>query len=328
MTAIKSKRIGVLAGGPSSEREISLQSGRSVYNALKEEGYDVIFIDVPGDMSGLRRALEKGGVEVAFIALHGRFGEDGTVQSGLEEMSIPYTGSGPRASMLALDKLASKRVFAEQNINTPAYRAFRQGQKIDADSLDLPVVIKPRREGSSIGLSVVRTKDELKEALEVAYRYDDTIIAEKRIEGNEITVGILDDEPLCAIQIVPGGEFYDYEAKYESPDTAYLVPAPLTLSLSRAGQLLGKRAHAALGCRGFSRVDMILGDGGEFFVLEVNTIPGLTSRSLLPKAAQHAGISFNRLCERIISIALTHRGYYGEESKDQATADKADSRCQ
>lgn len=305
MTDIRSKRIGVLAGGPSSEREISLQSGGSVCQALKEEGYNAIFIDVLGDVCDLRRALDKEKVEVVFIALHGRFGEDGTVQRALEEMSIPYTGSGPRASMLALDKLASKRIFAEKNINTPAYKAFRQGQEIDEDSLDLPVVIKPRREGSSIGLSVVKTKDELKDALEAAYRYDDMIIIEKRIEGNEITVGILDDEPLCAIQVVPGGEFYDYEAKYKSPDTAYLVPAPLEAGLSRAGQLLSKKAHAALGCRGFSRVDMILGDDGEFFVLEVNTIPGLTSRSLLPKAAQHAGISFNRLCEKVVSMALT-----------------------
>ena len=301
---IKNKKIGVLAGGLSSERDISLKSGMAVYEALKSDGCNVVFIDVDKDLDSLAAKLKNEGIDVAFIALHGRFGEDGTVQKFLEEQGISYTGSGPEASQLALDKLASKKIFAEHKIKIPPYKTFKKGQRIQIDEFSLPYVVKPRHEGSSIGMSIVREKKKLKNAVDKAYMYDDIIIVEKYVKGNEITVGILDDEPLCVIQIVPGSEFYDYEAKYTRPDTKYLVPAPIKKSIYEKSRKLAKKAYAALNCRGFSRVDMIWADNDEIYVLEVNTIPGLTSRSLLPKAAEHAGMSFSQLCKRIVQLAL------------------------
>lgn len=304
MKRIGYKRIGVLAGGPSSEREISIKSGRAVYEALKREGCDAIFIDVNENIEDLKATLDDEKIGIAFIALHGRFGEDGTIQKFLEGLRLPYTGSGPEASRLALDKLASKEIFKRKNINIPPYRTFRKGEKIDIDGLGLPVVVKPRSEGSSIGLSIVRERRDLKKSVDKAFEYSDIIIVEKYIKGREITVGILNGRPLCVIQIKPGTDFYDYDAKYLSPETTYLVPAPIEKRIYEKSQLLGRKAHLALRCRGFSRVDMILGDDDEIYVLEVNTIPGLTSRSLLPKAAEHEGISFGDLCKRIVELAL------------------------
>jgi len=301
---IKTKRIGVLAGGPSSEREISIKSGDAVYNALIKQGFNAILLDVKNDTENLKKLLKNKGIELAFIALHGSFGEDGTIQQILQEMHIRYTGSGPDASRRALDKLISKEIFKKNKINTPPYKTFKKGQRIEIDELGFPIVIKPRCEGSSIGLSIVREESQLKKALDEAYKYDDTIIVEKYIRGREITVGILKNEPLCVIEVVPGSEFYDYEAKYNRSDTKYLVPAPIRRQDYKKSSDLAKVAHAILDCKGFSRVDMILGDDGAVYVLEVNTIPGLTSRSLLPKAAQYKGISFNKLCKRIIELAL------------------------
>ena len=301
---IKNKKIGVLAGGPSSERDISLKSGEAVYEALKSDGCNVVFIDVDKGLDGLASKLQKERIDVAFIALHGRFGEDGTVQKFLEGQGISYTGSGPEASQLALDKLTSKKIFTEYKIKIPPYRTFTKGQRIQIDEFGLPYVVKPRYEGSSIGLSIVREEKKLKNAVDKAYIHDNIIIIEKYVKGDEITVGILDDEPLCVIQIVPASEFYDYEAKYTRPDTKYLVPAPIEKGVYEKSRKLAKTAYTALRCRGFSRVDMILDDSNEIYVLEVNTIPGLTSRSLLPKAAEHAGIGFNELCRKIIELAL------------------------
>jgi len=304
MIDIKSKKIGVLAGGPSSEREISLTSGEAVYNALKEEGCDVALIDVDENSDELKATFKNKKINFAFIALHGRFGEDGTIQRFLEKLAIPYTGSGPEASHLALDKLASKEIFEKNKIDIPSYKIIKSREKIETDDFNFPFVVKPRYEGSSIGLSVIREKKDMAGALEKARKYSDTVIVEEYIKGHEITVGILNNEPLCVIQVEPGGEFYDYEAKYSRSDTRYLVPAPIKKEDYKKSQEIGKRAHMALNCKAFSRVDMILGDNGKVYVLEVNTIPGLTSRSLLPKAAEQAGISFNQLCRRIAELAL------------------------
>lgn len=303
MNRIGAKRIGVLAGGPSSEREISLRSGTAVYKALVDEGYNAIFLDVKDDICDI---INKNKIEVAFIALHGKFGEDGTVQKMLEEMGLPYTGSGVAASKAALDKIASKELFVKNGIPTPKYAVAEEDKALPAGALALgwPVVVKPQFEGSSIGLSIVKDGKALGEALQKAYIYGPKVLLEEYIAGKELTVGILDDKPLPVIEIVPKNKVYDYEAKYKSPDTGYLVPAPIEKGLFEKAQALGAAAHKALGCRSMSRVDMIAGDNGGIFVLEVNTIPGMTERSLLPKAAAANGLSFGKLCVKLIESAV------------------------
>lgn len=294
-------RIGVLAGGPSSEREISLKSGEAVFEALQDCGFKPVFIDIS---ERIEEDIKKQRIDIAFIALHGGFGEDGTVQKILGDLKIPYTGSGPEASRLALDKLASRMIFQNLGIDVPKYMVHKKGVEIKIDDLNMPLVIKPQREGSSVGLSLVFDPEEMNKALDKAFSYGDTILIEEFIRGREITVGIIDDEPLPVIEIVPEGGCYDYYAKYKSPNTRYLVPAPIKRSDFKRAQDIGLKAHKALKCRSFSRVDMILGGDEKIYVLEVNTIPGLTSRSLLPKAAEAAGISFSKLCEKILEGAL------------------------
>ncbi|MDP3790601.1 MAG: D-alanine--D-alanine ligase [Candidatus Omnitrophota bacterium] len=304
MTRAKFGRIGVLAGGPSNEREISLRSGEAVYNALKGEGIDAIFLDIKDDIHDV---VKRNAVDVAFIALHGRFGEDGTVQKMLEDARIPYTGSGPEASALALDKIASKEAFVKSGIPVPRYIAFEKNRfsSTDADGIGYPLVVKPRFEGSSIGLSIVKDSSLLKEALEKAFKYGDVVMLEEYIHGRELTVGILDDKALPVIEIVTRNNVYDYEAKYKNNDTRYIVPAEIGPDAQKKAKELGVMAHNALGCRSFSRVDIIMDDKGEMFVLEVNTIPGMTQRSLLPKAAQAIGLRFNELCVKILENTLS-----------------------
>lgn len=296
-------RIGVLAGGPSSEREISLRSGKAVHNALLEEGLDSIFLDVNNDIDEI---IRNSCIDVAFIALHGKFGEDGTVQRMLEDAGIPYTGSGVNASALALDKAASKEIFLNSRIPIPDYIVLEKGgaRLEDSDRLGLPVVVKPHLEGSSIGLSIVRDRGLLNGAVERAFEYGDRVILEEYISGRELTVGILDDEPMPVIEIVPKNKVYDYDAKYKDSDTQYLVPAPISRESSDRARALGAAAHRALGCRSFSRVDMMMKPSGDIFVLEVNTIPGMTQRSLLPKAASAAGLRFGDLCVKILENAV------------------------
>ncbi|MDP3804573.1 MAG: D-alanine--D-alanine ligase [Candidatus Omnitrophota bacterium] len=303
MNEIRGKRVGVLAGGPSNEREISLKSGRAVYSALIQGGVDTIFLDVYEDVHDI---IKNNSIDIVFIALHGRFGEDGTVQKILEDRGIPYTGSGPEASRLALDKIASKDVFTNKGIPVPRYIVFEKDNFDirDAQFTGLPLVVKPHLEGSSIGLSVVRDKSDLMRAINKAFRYGTKIILEEYIDGRELTVGILDDEPLPVIEIVPKERVYDYKAKYSDPDTKYLVPAPIGDELSEKAKRLGKLAHISLGCRSFSRADMMMDGSGNIFVLEVNTIPGMTERSLLPKAAEACGLSFGTLCVKLIEYAL------------------------
>jgi D-alanine-D-alanine ligase len=296
-------KVGVLAGGPSSEREISLRSGKAVYNALTQEGIDAVLLDVSGDV---REKVRDNKVDVAFIALHGQFGEDGTVQKMLEDMRVPYTGSDAKASKLALDKIESKAAFIRSGIKVPEYVAFdKGGHRIeDAYKLGLPVVVKPYLEGSSIGLSVVRDRDVLSSAVSKAFEYGSRVLVEEYINGRELTVGILGDKPLPVIEIVTKEKVYDYKAKYTDPETRYLVLAPIDVIISRNAQELGLRTHRSLGCRCFSRIDMMLDPSGDLFVLEANTIPGMTERSLLPKAAQAAGLSFGALCVTLVEDAL------------------------
>jgi len=299
-------RIGVLAGGPSNERDISLRSGKAVHNAFLNEGLDAVLIDIKDD---IRAFLDNNVIDVAFIALHGRFGEDGTIQKMLEDAHIPYTGSKVKASALALDKIASKEIFVKNNIPIPKYIVFEKGgfSVNEAQNVGYPLVVKPQFEGSSIGLSIVREKGSLDNALSAAFRYGDKIILEEYIEGRELTVGILDDKPLPVIEIVTRNNIYDYEAKYKDADTRYLVPAPIDKDSYDKASSLGIMAHNALGCDSFSRVDMIMDRSGKIFVLEVNSIPGMTERSLLPKAALAMGLRFNELCVKILENTLKHR---------------------
>ena len=306
--------IAVLAGGPSNEREISLRSGRAVHAALSREGVEAIFVDMHDDIDAVIRAYP---MDVAFLALHGRFGEDGTVQRALEAAGIPYTGSGPEASRRALDKIKSKAIFVRNGIPTPHYLVYQAGttRLEDLAVLGLPVVVKPHAEGSSIGLGVARTKQELREAIDRALAFDSRLVVEEFIDGRELTVGILEEEPLPTVEIVTRGHLYDYAAKYNDPDTRYLAPAPIDPAISRAAGRIARRAHRAIGCRSFSRVDMMLDRTGGLFVLEVNTIPGMTERSLLPKAAAVAGCDFSALCVRLIRNALTSRQVKGRHGK-------------
>jgi D-alanine-D-alanine ligase len=294
--------IGVLAGGLSSERQISLRSGRAIYEALKARGYNVKFLDIFDDVYD---TIKKSGIEVAFLALHGRFGEDGTIQAMLERLGIPYTGSGVKASRLALDKVASKRVFEKRKIPVPRYKVLRSAAIPGGLSrLGWPIVVKPQREGSSIGLSIAHDARSLKEAIEKALKYDDKILLEEYIDGRELTVGILGSRPLPVIEIVSAENVYDTHAKYKDSRTRYLVPAPLTRPISRRAQRLALAAHTALGCRGFSRIDMRMDKRHNIFVLEANSIPGMTERSLLPKAAKAAGMEFGKLCAKLLKLAL------------------------
>ena len=289
---MKSKKIGVLFGGLSAEREVSLKSGAAVHQALVAHGYNAVAIDVGRDLADV---LKREGVEAAFIALHGRYGEDGCVQGLLELLQIPYTGSGVLASALAMHKLYSKQAFAAGGILTAPFRCYRRGETVRPAELPfgLPLVVKPVQEGSSVGVSIVKEESQLATALELAFRYDDEILVEQFIKGQEVQVGILDDKPVGAIEIVPKNEFYDFEAKYTDGMAEHIFPARLEPVLYEKG------------CKGYSRVDLLVTAAGDCYVLEVNTLPGMTALSLLPEiAAKGAGLSFEALVSRIIESAV------------------------
>jgi D-alanine-D-alanine ligase len=301
-------KVGVIMGGNSAERQVSLRSGGSVVQALKLLGYDVAAI-VMDDLIDLGRRLKAGDVDVAFLALHGRYGEDGCVQGMLEMMGIPYTGSGVLSSALCMDKVKSKEMFRLHNVPTPPYYS------VDSDwigSLDeqhaafgFPVVVKPRREGSSIGVTKVTSRGELHDAVAQAASYDGGALVERFIKGTEVAVGLLDGRVLGAIEVVPGGPtgMYDYRAKYETDTTQYFMPARLDGPRYQGVLNLAERAARALDCRGAVRVDLIVTEGQNEYVLEVNSLPGLTHTSLLPKIAEAAGYDFPSLCDAILRSA-------------------------
>ncbi|MFA5369390.1 MAG: D-alanine--D-alanine ligase [Candidatus Omnitrophota bacterium] len=298
-------KVAVLSGGPSSERDVSVRSADAVFGALCSAGINTVLVDVM-DPESLKRDLSALGIDIVFIALHGRFGEDGSVQALLDEWGIPYTGSGPRASKLSFDKALSKEIFRARGIPTPNYIIMeREGfDPCQVRDISLPCVIKPSNEGSSIGMSMVRSKADIMPAIEKAFVYDSKIIIEDYARGADITVGILGDEPLPVISIQPKSGFYDYYSKYTPGASEYGVPADIPGVLSCRAQDLGLAAHKALGCKSLSRVDMILDKPNNIItVLEVNTIPGFTQTSLLPKAARAAGIDFTRMCLDILKYA-------------------------
>jgi D-alanine-D-alanine ligase len=295
-------KVAVLMGGRSAEREISLKSGNMVLNALKRSGLDAHAFD-PRD-SGLE-ALKSQRFDRAFIALHGRFGEDGTVQGALEYLGIPYTGSGVMASALAMDKWRTKLLWHAAGLPTPRYELItaRTDPAGLAARLGLPLMVKPAREGSSIGMSKVTMVEKIAPAQELAARYDEVVIAERFVEGMELTAGILGETPLPLIRLETPREFYDYEAKYFADDTRYICPCGLPTAKERAIQQTALEAFRVLGCSGWGRVDAMLDRDGDLQLLEVNTIPGMTDHSLVPMAARAAGISFEDLCVRILESA-------------------------
>jgi D-alanine-D-alanine ligase len=302
---MKGKKIGVLMGGLSAERDVSLKSGLAVHQALLAMGYDSTAIDVRSEVANMLRD-EK--IEVAFIALHGRYGEDGCIQGLLELMQIPYTGSGVLASALAMHKLYSKQAFAAAGLTITPYLALRRGETCRAETLPfgLPVVVKPVQEGSSVGVSIVKKPEELQAALDDAFHYDEMVLVEQYIKGKEVQVGILDNQPIGAIEIVPKNEFYDFEAKYSDGMAEHFFPARLDAALYEKVQQQGLKAHQALGCDGYCRVDFLVTETGDCYLLEVNTLPGMTALSLLPEIAQKgAGLSFEQLVERILKSAST-----------------------
>jgi len=299
---LKTKRIAVLLGGLSAERDVSLRTGRAVLNSLVSEGFQAVAIDAGRDLAA---KLREENIELAFIALHGRFGEDGTVQGMLEMMGIPYTGSGVLASSLAMDKVMTKKVLLYQGLPTPEFEVANGSgdvQQFLSRERSYPRVVKPSREGSTIGVSIVRSAAELATALTVARKYDDSILVEEYISGQEVTVGVLNGKALPVIQVVPKSGFYDYQSKYTAGQTEYLLPAPIPSDIYTKAQEEAVAACLALGCRGAARVDFMIREQ-EVFCLEVNTIPGMTETSLLPKAAGHAGMSFNQLVLEILADA-------------------------
>ncbi len=299
---LKKKRIGVLMGGLSAEREISLRTGRAISQALQTSGYRVVEIDAGRD---LPRQLTEAGVEVAFIALHGRYGEDGTVQGLLEMMGIPYTGSGVLASSLAIDKVMTKQILIFHELPTPQFMVFKRGEEIEsmvARCRHFPLVVKPACEGSTIGISIAENANELRVGLEEALQHDRTVLVEDYIRGSEATVGVLDGEALPIIEIVPKSGFYDYQAKYTAGATDYILPATFEPVLYRRMQQAAVDACRAIGCSGAARVDFMVREK-EYSCLEINTIPGMTATSLLPKAAAAAGMSFEELVERMLEGA-------------------------
>lgn len=294
----KDMLVGVLMGGTSAERAVSLKSGEAVSRALHGLGYRVKDIDVDGRVC---ETLLGEKVDVAFLALHGGAGEDGSMQGLLQVMGIPYTGSGVMASAIAMDKLVSKQLFAFHGLRVPRYEVLTEE---GVPALDVPLVVKPAREGSSVGVSVVTAKEELLPAVKQALAYAGPVLLEEYIRGKEVHIAVLGKEVLGGVEVRPKTAFYSFEAKYTPGMTEYVLPpelAPETYSLAAETAL---RAHRALGCAGATRVDLLVPEDGLPYVLEVNTIPGMTETSLLPKIALRAGLEFPALIERILMDAL------------------------
>ena len=304
---LKQEKIAVLLGGTSAEREVSLNSGKAVLEALLNQGYDAHPID-PKEYNVAN--LKKDGFHRVFNILHGRGGEDGTMQGLLEQIGLPYTGCGVMASALTMDKMRTKMLWkafglpvADMEVVTRETFSELDAQAV-VEKLGLPVMVKPSLEGSSVGLTKVKAVDELKSAVGYALKFDNTILIEEWLAGDELTVPVLDSQVLPAIRIVPEGEFYDYNAKYISDNTQYFCPAGLTTEREQELAILVKRAYDAVGCRGWSRIDVMCDAKGDFRLVEVNTNPGMTSHSLFPKSAASVGISFEQLVVKILELSV------------------------
>jgi len=307
---MKKLNLALLSGGISSEREVSLHSGEQVYEALDKDKYHIERYDPKTDLPRLIKNAAQ--IDIALIILHGPYGEDGTVQGLLDLLHIPYQGSGVLGSSLAMNKAATKQIYEKAGIPTPPYVIYHRNDTIDADAcaqqLGLPLVVKPVVGGSSVGMSIVRSASDLQDAVDEAFEFDSTVMVEGYIDGVELTGGVIGNRELEAfpiIEIIPDKthDFFDYEAKYTAGVSQEICPARIDEELTLQAQTHAKNAHQALFCRGYSRTDMILKDR-EIYVLETNTIPGMTATSLLPQAAQVAGLNFTRLLDKLIQLGL------------------------
>jgi len=313
-------------GGLSSEREVSLRTGQAVHQSLVRRGYDAALIDVSED---LHRDLMAQKIAIAFLALHGPGGEDGTIQGFLETIGMPYTGSGVQTSAVGMHKVITKTVLAACDIPVPAGTVVQRGTQpslakiLKAAKLKLPVVVKPASQGSTIGVTIVRQAKEWKEALGLAHRYDTDAMVEAYIPGHEVTVSILGSVTapptvLPAVEIIAPGGFYDFSAKYQKGRTRYLCPAPLPARILRQIGELGRRTYQVLGCEGAARVDFRITPKGRPYLLEINTAPGMTETSLLPMAAAQAGIDYDSLVEWILQSALDREGRFAQAAKKES----------
>lgn len=307
---MKKIRLALLSGGVSSEREVSLNSGEQVFEALNKDKYDITRYDPKTDLGKL--VTEADNLDAALIILHGPFGEDGTVQGLLDLLDIPYQGAGVLGSATAMNKLVSKQCYDRKHIPTPDYLSFIALSDVKAEKivekLGLPLVIKPACAGSSVGMTIVKDLKDVKEAAALAFTHDDCIIIEKYIKGIELTCGVLGNDTLEAlpvIEIIPGEghDFFDYQAKYVAGETSEICPARIDEALTKSVQELAVKSHQALFLKGYSRTDMIL-RGNDLFVLETNTIPGMTATSLYPQSAQVAGYSFGQLLDKLIELSI------------------------
>ncbi|MBF0512192.1 MAG: D-alanine--D-alanine ligase [Candidatus Omnitrophica bacterium] len=301
--------IGVLMGGYSSERDISLRSGEAVVDALSREGHRVLAIDiVTNDIDKIGQQIKEASLDIAFIALHGRLGEDGVIQGVLEKFKIPYIGSGVRASQIAFNKILTQKALQSAGLPIPAHYCITDGQLVEfkrvwAQIKSTPLVVKPACEGSSIGVHIVRHPSEWEPALKDALSFGPQVIVEQFIRGQELTAGVFDRDALPLVEIRPNNHFFSFSAKYQKGATQYVCPALIPESLARSIKELALRAFDVVGCEGFSRVDFRVDEKQNPFILEINTIPGFTSTSLFPKAAKEAGYSFVQVCEKLVSLA-------------------------
>lgn len=307
-----SPNIAVFLGGPSAEREVSLRSGAAVAAALRTRGRPVVEIDPSGSWS------LPAGIDVVFLALHGTYGEDGTVQAELERLGVPYTGCGVEASRVAFDKAETKHRLLAAGVPTAPFTVVERADAPWPAGWRPPVVLKPVRQGSSVGLQFVDRVEDWPAALAAALAHDDTVLVEERILGREVTVGILEDRALPLVEVRPRSGAYDYQSKYTRGATQYLCPAPFDPAVTARLQAAGLEAFRAVGGRDYARVDVMVAADGSPSVLEVNTLPGMTETSLLPMAAAAAGLDFTGLCERMIALALV-RGNRGADRRPPAS---------
>ncbi len=294
---LTNKKIGVLCGGTSSEREISLKSGEAVFKAIKKMGLKTVLIDVDKNIA---QKLLKEKIDVAYVTLHGPMGEDGTIQGMLEIMKIPYTGCGVFASSASMDKIISKKLFEYAEIPTAPWHEVVKNSKNKKTNLSYPLVVKPATQGSAIGISIVKNKSEYEKALKLAFKYDDRVLIEKYVKGTEITVSVLNGKALPVIEIVPEGKFYDFKSKYTVGQSKHLIPPRLSKKTILETQKIGEKVFSEFLCKGTCRVDMIVDKNDKIWVLESNTLPGMTETSLFPDAARAAGMNFDKLVLEIL----------------------------
>ena len=302
MSAVRDRRVGVLLGGMSAEREVSLLSGGRMAAALRDRGHEVVEVDPGRDAAA---QLRQAGVDVVVVGLHGTYGEDGCMQGLLEVMGLPYTGSPPLASALAFDKVLTKRIAAQAGVPTPEFVVLSPGDPVP--QFGVPMVVKPAAEGSSVGVTIVHAEADVAGAIEAATSCGDgRVLLERFIDGVEVTVGVLDGQALGTVEIRPKDGFYDYEAKYLRDDTQYIVPAELPAQGLSQVMRRAEQIHRLLGCAGATRVDFMVDKAGNPWFIEVNTLPGMTDHSLLPMAARHRGMDFGDLVEAILDRATLH----------------------